>query len=1721
LRAYYRDPEQFPLSGEATTLGGFEEYDFELHRFQNINAINDPLNNIIGIGGGVRVKTTRLGDANGNIATQNYVYREQEGLTEALGSTGKITNVPIFAKCQAICDGADNVPSLGESAILYSRPQNSTGKVVYSKVIIDHNGNGYTENFFRVKEDSYYNDDMFNCPEQGYTCFNVLPTIHTNAVTCTFPDYSPFPTEPNIDWHRGQLEKQVIYDEGGNEIQSVENTYTIFNINKTHGINVASNLTKFGTELAHAVYSGTYQVISGDLRMTQNIETIDGVSKTTVFEYGSSNHKNITASYFTNSDNKVHRTEIDFAHEKGVTCLLDDYMISVPVEIRNYVDGVFQGGVNTLFQDFNSGQCLSKKVTEILKNQTTVDRIVVTGYTADARPTGVTRMNFPETKYYWTDGLLDSTKQGIFVTQYEYYPDTRLQKKVVDVDKQTASFSYDGLQRLKSVISRNGNIQVGINYNELYDISRNPTTSENKVTTITQYSDAPKQTTVQTLNGLGQPLKTLLNGVVKNENIYDDFGRIYQQTYLPGNFITLEYDNSPLNRIIKRNYPDGTFDTTAYNSQDNYYKLIQIDENNNATATLTDILGRPYQIINALGDATSYEYGDDRTTQPTKIIPPMGDDAKFTYHYTFDERVRPKTKTIPQGGQMTYTYENGTDLPKTSTDANGNVLTYIYDAYGREIEKRLDGTIISTNTYDVGGGINIGKMTQSKVWQLGTNTAFTTDYEFDTFGRIVKTMAQNHVGGTDITDYTYNHADWQLTALRQHTGHETLNLGMGYEYDGFGRVTKTIQSLNGQAQLLSQNAWNNRDQLVRKILGNGLQKIDYEYNNRGWLTRINQPFDYNSPVPDCSGGGSNSLTQPELLTLLDADIYCGQAEESINYVIENRFDFPNFNVNCYNPCENTGGIHTEPNCTATEASNQLSSLVTTRNNMKTAYTNSQFRQCANGNQELFHQPDVSKLTLPNKLYRIRLCNGSQAYVFEDELAFITGDYHIIQEQAIDYASQLFTIKDGQGISSQVALEELIHLVVEGENIYVNNFQPNQNPCSPQDFDCSIAEKTQNDNILFAIEDNSGSFKSTDLSYPINLYRVKLCGIGEVYLFPDELAQFPDNYSILQTIKLTHSNQKLIVGNTFNYFDGDDLFFLELHYNEAKTEIDALAQKNGNISFMDWQVNGKVRQSYGFQYDVLNRLKGATYSIDNYLSHDGYNISGLNYDKNGNIESIIRNTAALPSEGCHKIIDNLAYTYSGNQLTAVVDNAPAANRTMGFKPSTGGTYTYDLNGNLSYDPHKQATFSYNHLNLPITIDVEGEGTLSYAYNTNGIKLSKSNSTTTREYINGIEYVDNQLEAIYHNEGRIIKKNGNFEWQWTLKDHLGNTRILFSDINNDGSIDANSELLSTKNYYPFGMEWSDNTNNTPKNTYGYNGKELDTDFGINLLFYGARLHDSALGRFTSIDPIADKFPSFGTYNYTLNNPIRFIDPNGKAPLDVIILLHSSEYSFQRAALTRKQEIESSSNFNPNKDKVYVLEVSDLGKLESQIDEVVTNATQNGFGKTIELSYFGHGGTDGPVGDLETSQNSLSDETGSMFDQKQLSIKGWSSINFNFEESNSIANFYGCKTAGFCPDFIAATNVLYATGFGGQAGDSENPNKFVSNWWSGSNESIYIMDGMGISLFKREYEGKQYPSYDDPYEWINNTRGIYKSEQFLYFSTNVFLDNGKITGHELENE
>ena len=101
-----------------------------------------------------------------------------------------------------------------------------------------------------------------------------------------------------------------------------------------------------------------------------------------------------------------------------------------------------------------------------------------------------------------------------------------------------------------------------------------------------------------------------------------------------------------------------------------------------------------------------------------------------------------------------------------------------------------------------------------------------------------------------------------------------------------------------------------------------------------------------------------------------------------------------------------------------------------------------------------------------------------------------------------------------------------------------------------------------------------------------------------------------------------------------------------------------------------------------------------------------------------------------------------------------------------------------------------------------------------------------------------------------------------------DHLGSSSYI---TNLDG------EVVQHIEYVPFGEVFIEERNNTWNTPYLFNAKELDEETG--LYYYGARYMDPKISMWLGVDPMAEKYPNLTGYCYTMDNPIKFIDPDGK--------------------------------------------------------------------------------------------------------------------------------------------------------------------------------------------------------------------------------------------------
>jgi len=326
--------------------------------------------------------------------------------------------------------------------------------------------------------------------------------------------------------------------------------------------------------------------------------------------------------------------------------------------------------------------------------------------------------------------------------------------------------------------------------------------------------------------------------------------------------------------------------------------------------------------------------------------------------------------------------------------------------------------------------------------------------------------------------------------------------------------------------------------------------------------------------------------------------------------------------------------------------------------------------------------------------------------------------------------------------------------------------------------------------------------------------------------------------------------------------------------------------NGNVKTAQYhnsQVQsggGPATPQWAFGYDGLGRLTGADYKLSG-SNPNAFDVPNISYDSAGNITLLQRRDQA------GVLVDDLDYKYENgnNQLSSLDELAGAT--TAGWDAETG-SFAYDNNGNLiSMTGNPQITsISYDHRNLPTTIQLDATNIQTAHYDGNGQRILKEETTSSgtswsfylmdgQQTLGLIENGQLSYLNIFGNgiDGWVLANSGSISAtgnkRFYVKDRLGSVRAV---------VDENGTTKENRDYGPWGIplaerQYVQGTSTIEK----FTGKELDNLTG--LFHFGARSYHPALGRWHSVDPKADDFASFSPYNYTLNNPIRLIDPDGK--------------------------------------------------------------------------------------------------------------------------------------------------------------------------------------------------------------------------------------------------
>jgi len=362
-------------------------------------------------------------------------------------------------------------------------------------------------------------------------------------------------------------------------------------------------------------------------------------------------------------------------------------------------------------------------------------------------------------------------------------------------------------------------------------------------------------------------------------------------------------------------------------------------------------------------------------------------------------------------------------------------------------------------------------------------------------------------------------------------------------------------------------------------------------------------------------------------------------------------------------------------------------------------------------------------------------------------------------------------------------------------------------------------------------------------------------------------------------------------------------FVQRLYYDTGSGSGFVPRYNGNIAGIGYEQNGHS-YNYLFLYDGLNRLTAAN-SYDKAGSSVPYS-ELYEYDKMGNITYLERKLGENKT-------DALNIQYTGNQIKKVSSGSPVSGYDFGSMsyPDLSDAsieYYYDNNGNLIKNLDKGVVATrHNFLNLPDTIQFQNGNQIINSYLADGRKVKAVYKTYSTGIVvpqdavyHGNAYYDVSTDEwdghymyrswyghgpkmfmVQTSEGYVgadyvgIDSHRNYAYYYYVHDHLGNVRIT----RNSQGYYADQSL----EYYPSGVLF-DRSTEKERQPYMFGGKELVSMHGLNEYDFTGRWQYSIIPSFTSLDPLCEKYYSVSPYVYCLNNPLKYVDPDGKQVIPV---------------------------------------------------------------------------------------------------------------------------------------------------------------------------------------------------------------------------------------------
>ena len=205
---------------------------------------------------------------------------------------------------------------------------------------------------------------------------------------------------------------------------------------------------------------------------------------------------------------------------------------------------------------------------------------------------------------------------------------------------------------------------------------------------------------------------------------------------------------------------------------------------------------------------------------------------------------------------------------------------------------------------------------------------------------------------------------------------------------------------------------------------------------------------------------------------------------------------------------------------------------------------------------------------------------------------------------------------------------------------------------------------------------------------------------------------------------------------------------------------------------------------------------------------------------------------------------------------------------------------------------------------------GGNKIEYIYTGSGTRVGKrvieNGSSVQTDYLGGFQYKGSVLQFFPTAGGYVDATGGQYSYVFHYTDHLGNVRLSYTR-ESTGAV----KILEESHYYPFGMKHSnyndavhdlvmnpDGSNYAVvaqvaqgKYRYRFNGQEWQDELGLNMTAMDYRPYDNSLGRFHSVDALAETQYSYTPYHFGFNNPVYWNDPSGLHPASMMEIIKAA--------------------------------------------------------------------------------------------------------------------------------------------------------------------------------------------------------------------------------------